>query len=43
MSADDYDDFSRAILHKMIKEIAGAPIASRPAPKAPNLAAAGRP
>ncbi len=42
MSADDYDDFSRAILHKMIKEIAGAPIASRPAPKAPNLAAAGK-
>jgi len=40
MSADDYDDFSRAILHKMIKEIAGAPVASRPGTKAPNLAAA---
>jgi hypothetical protein len=40
MSADDYADFSRAILHKLIKEIAGAPVAARPQPEAPNLAAA---
>jgi hypothetical protein len=40
MSADDYSDFSRAILHKLIKEIAGAPVAARPQPGAPNLAAA---
>jgi hypothetical protein len=43
MSADDYQDFGRAILHKLIKEIAGAPVAARPRLEAPNLAAAGPP
>ncbi|MDH3594641.1 MAG: DUF1194 domain-containing protein [Rhodospirillales bacterium] len=34
MTADDYQDFARAILQKLIKEIAGVPIAGRPAPAA---------
>ncbi|MEM7227000.1 MAG: DUF1194 domain-containing protein [Pseudomonadota bacterium] len=39
MTAQDYEDFSVAILEKLIKEIAGAPVASLPAPEPPNLAA----
>jgi hypothetical protein len=34
MTADDYEDFAQAILQKLIKEIAGVPIAARPAPPA---------
>ena len=30
MSADDYEDFADAILEKLIKEIAGAPVAEGP-------------
>ena len=30
MNADDYADFARAILEKLIKEIAGVPIAALP-------------
>jgi hypothetical protein len=43
MNADDYQDFARAILHKLIKEISGVPIASLRPPTAPNLAAAAPP
>ncbi len=31
MQADDYSDFARAIVEKLIKEIAGVPIAALPA------------
>jgi hypothetical protein len=34
MTANDYDDFAQAILQKLIKEIAGVPIAARPIPPA---------
>jgi hypothetical protein len=30
MRADDYRDFADAILEKLVKEIAGVPIAARP-------------
>ena len=30
MQADDYEDFARAIVEKLIKEIAGVPIAALP-------------
>jgi hypothetical protein len=39
MTADDYADFAQAILQKLIKEIAGVPIAARPGP--PSTLAAG--
>ena len=32
MSAADYQDFATAILEKLVKEIAGVPIAARPLP-----------
>ncbi len=38
MTADDYEDFAQAILQKLIKEIAGVPIAARPAPPGALLA-----
>jgi hypothetical protein len=34
MTADDYEDFAKAILEKLVKEIAGVPIAARPLPAA---------
>ncbi len=37
MTATDYEDFAEAILAKLIKEIAGVPIAARPPPVAPDL------
>ena len=33
MRADDYEDFARAILRKLIKEISGAPVARLPVPE----------
>ena len=36
MNADDYSDFARAIVEKLIKEIAGVPIAGLPPPAAPG-------
>jgi hypothetical protein len=41
MTAKDYDSFAVAILAKLIKEIAGVPIASGPVPGAPLLAERG--
>lgn len=40
MTADDYGDFARAMLEKLIKEIAGAPVARLATPDSPVLAAA---
>jgi hypothetical protein len=40
MRADDYADFARAILEKLIKEISGVPIAQRPGEAAPVRQAA---
>lgn len=40
MTAEDYEDFAMAILHKLIKEIAGAPVAQLPEPPPPHLAEA---
>jgi hypothetical protein len=42
MQADDYSDFARAIVEKLIKEIAGAPIAALPSHGAPDQRAARR-
>ncbi len=36
MQADDYADFARAIVEKLIKEIAGVPIAALPPAKSPG-------
>ena len=36
MTADDYRDFANAILQKLIKEIAGVPIAARPTSRDPD-------
>jgi hypothetical protein len=40
MQADDYADFARAIVEKLIKEISGVPIAERPREAAPVRQAA---
>jgi len=40
MNADDYSDFARAILEKLIKEIAGVPIAALPPGSSPGDARA---
>jgi hypothetical protein len=40
MQADDYADFARAIVEKLIKEISGVPIAARPPEGAPLQQAA---
>jgi Protein of unknown function (DUF1194) len=40
MQADDYSDFARAIVDKLVKEIAGVPIAALPAARAPVQQAA---
>jgi Protein of unknown function (DUF1194) len=40
MRADDYSDFARAIVDKLVKEIAGVPIAALPAARAPVQQAA---
>ena len=36
MQADDYSDFARAIVEKLIKEIAGVPIAALPPGRSPG-------
>ncbi len=36
MQADDYSDFARAIVEKLIKEIAGVPIAALPTGRSPG-------
>jgi hypothetical protein len=46
LTATDFDDFARAIIAKLVREIAGAPIAGRPpasTTSSPRLAAVARP
>lgn len=40
MTANDYQAYREAILAKLIREIAGVPVAARPRPRGPRLAAA---
>lgn len=40
LTANDYEAYRKAILAKLIREIAGVPVASRPRPRGPRLAAA---